>query len=275
MMTAPSCGGEAVDVWVGGVRVVGIDRRDVNAPTLLMVHGGGQAAWVFEDWITAFAGWGWNAYALSLRGHEPQAMLPHDAYCALRLDDYRDDVLAVSRMLPGGRLVLLGHSLGGMACQLAAEQLALAGLVLVASAGPPELGTRRTLLAPDVLVQRTPDEARARYFHSAPEAVIARTLARLVPESPGALNTSGGRTPVNRALIRCPVLALSGTRDATDVPRAVDLAALYKATALELADTGHNIMQEQAGLFAASCIHAWATSHGVFLPGAASGAPLV
>ncbi|GAA5233758.1 alpha/beta hydrolase [Verticiella sediminum] len=258
-----SSSGQRVDTWLGDVRIVGVRQARAQAPAVLMVHGGGQAGWAFETWVEHYAKRGWHAFAVSLRGHEAGRALPDEVYCRLHLDDYRDDVVAAAGLLPAGRLVLIGHSLGGIVCQRAAEQLPLAGLVLLASAGPPELGVRRTLLDPDTPVVRTAEEARRRYFHSADEAVIERALARLVPESPGALNASGGRTPVDRARIRCPVLVLGGACDRTDVPRAMDLAALYGASAIELADTGHNIMQERMSGFAADCIHAWCEAQGI------------
>jgi len=224
---------------------------------VLMVHGGGQDWWVFEAWMRRLAAHGFAAHALSLRGRGDSWPLPEEAFCALSSYDYRDDVLHACHALDLRAPVLLGHSLGGIAVQLAAQELACSALVLVASAGPAALGVRRGLLPADRLVVRTPEEARRRYFHSANAQVIEQTIRRLVPESPGALNTSGGRVPIDPTKIRCPVLAMSGACDATDVPGAAQLAKLYRGTSIVLADTGHNIMQEATGELACAWILAW------------------
>ncbi|MBW6396414.1 alpha/beta hydrolase [Roseomonas sp. HJA6] len=225
--------------------------------TLIMVHGGCHDWWAFESWMQSCARSGFAVHALSLRGHGDSWPMPPAEFCALTVDDYRDDIIRACEALGVVRPVLIGHSLGGIAAQLAAQTLDCAALVLVSSAGPAALGTRRGLLPADRLVIRTPEEARQRYFHSAPAEVVAGIVAKLVPESPGALNTSGGRAVVDATLIGCPVLALSGAEDATDVPSAHQLAKLYGGTALVLPDTGHNIMQEAAGQKACDFIVSW------------------
>lgn len=227
---------------------------------VLMIHGGGQDWWVFESWMRAFAAAGYAAHALSLRGHGDSWPMPDAEFCALSVDDYCADIVQACTALGLTRACLIGHSLGGIAAQLAAQQLDCGALVLVASAGPAALGTRRGLLPPDRPVVRTAQEARERYFHSASADVVEATIRRLIPESPGALNTSGGRAAVDAARIRCPVLAISGARDATDVPSAMQLAPLYGGSAIVLADTGHNIMQERSGGLACGMILAWLSS---------------
>lgn len=242
---------------VGALRVRHLPAEQAGGPAIVMVHGGCQDWWVYEEWMRWFSRKGYSVHALSLRGHGDSWPMSPEQFCALTVEDYASDIVEVCRALDLDRPVLLGHSLGGIAAQLAAQQLDCSALVLVSSAGPALLGTRRGLLPPDRLVIRSAQEARARYFYSAPRRVVDAIIGKLVPESPGALNTSGGRAEVDPSLMTCPVLALSGERDATDVPTAHQLASVYGGTALQLRDTGHNIMQEAASDAACGFIDAW------------------
>lgn len=245
--------------WLGDLLIRKVEpvNADPTRPCWIMVHGGGQGGWVFERWQKLAAHSGWTTLAVTLPGHEPTHPLPIEQYCLLTLFDYRDAVETAINTLELHAPILLGHSLGGMVCQCVAERQPVRGLVLLSSAGPAQLGARRPLLPADIPVSRSAEEARQRYFHSANEETIRQTLARLVPESPSALNTSGGRYAISLGKVDCPVLAIHGREDRTDVPSADSLASLYAGTAIELAQTGHNIMQEQSGDYAFQCIEHW------------------
>lgn len=78
---------------------------------LLFIHGSYCAAWVWDEhFLPYFAAQGFDAYAISLRGHGSSA--GRDVLKKARIQDFMADVRQVSITLP--RLpVLLGHSLGG------------------------------------------------------------------------------------------------------------------------------------------------------------------
>jgi pimeloyl-ACP methyl ester carboxylesterase len=99
---------------------------------LLLVHGftGGKSD--FTDWLDPLAERGWHAAAPDLRGHggseQPEA---EDAYSLVR---FAADLDALADALGWTRLVLLGHSMGGMVAQVFALQPSgarLDGLVLM------------------------------------------------------------------------------------------------------------------------------------------------
>lgn len=101
---------------------------------LLFIHGSYTAAWCWDEhFLPYFAGQGFDAYAVSLRGHgcsEGRELLKKT-----RLKDLLEDVRQVVKGLPG-KPVLLGHSLGGGIVEnyLAAYPDACSAGVLIAPA---------------------------------------------------------------------------------------------------------------------------------------------
>jgi len=102
---------------------------------LLFVHGANSGAWVWEEhFLPYFARHGYEAHALSLRGHgrsEGLDMLP-----LAGLADYVADVHETVMAL-GKAPMLIGHSMGGMVVQKYLQRHDAAGAVLMASL-PPE-----------------------------------------------------------------------------------------------------------------------------------------
>lgn len=105
-----------------------------SRPPLLFVHGAFCGAWI---WDATFLGWfadrGWNAHALSLRGHGRS-----EGHAGLRwhsIADYVDDVV---RTIDGFDTppVLIGHSMGGLVVQHALLRRTAPAAVLMASTPP-------------------------------------------------------------------------------------------------------------------------------------------
>ncbi len=113
-------------------RPVGTPQRSVS---VLLVHGICLGAWVWEtNFLPYLAEHGFSTYALSLRGHgrsDGKAQIRH-----WRLKDFAADVeWAMQRI--GGRVVIVGHSMGGGVAQHYLYRGGkAAGLVLMASAPP-------------------------------------------------------------------------------------------------------------------------------------------
>lgn len=101
---------------------------------LLFVHGAFCGAWIWDakmlDW---FAGRGWAAHALSLRGHGSSA--GRDGIRTHTLGDYVDDVTEAFDGF-GTPPVLIGHSMGGMVVQRVLRRRRAPAAVLMASAPP-------------------------------------------------------------------------------------------------------------------------------------------
>lgn len=82
---------------------------------LLLVHGFTGAKEDFGDWWDTLAQEGWHVVAPDLRGHGRSSHpVGRDAY---RLDLLEADILGLIDALDWDRVVLLGHSMGGMVAQ--------------------------------------------------------------------------------------------------------------------------------------------------------------
>lgn len=89
----------------------------LDAPPLLFLHGAYVGAWCWQEhFLPWFAAQGYDAWALSLRGHGgSRTDRPRDT---LSIDDYVDDVLRAQERLPA-EPILIGHSMGGFVAQKA------------------------------------------------------------------------------------------------------------------------------------------------------------
>lgn len=230
---------------------------------ILMVHGSNHGWWAWRVWQPFFAAAGWPTYAFSFRNHMNSHAVPEQDYLDLALRDYVDDLNVVADWL-GRPAILMGHSLGGIVAQKAAEARDIAGLVLVASIGPAAIGPQRPGPPPprDAPIMPSREEARARWLHDPwPEARFNDFYGCLRPESPGVLAWSGtGRTDVDPAKIGAPTLCVGAAQDRTYVPKAERLAGVLGADWFEQPDAGHDMMLEAAGIDAAQRISHWLTS---------------
>jgi pimeloyl-ACP methyl ester carboxylesterase len=111
-------------------------KRGARATPLLFVHGAFAGAWIWEPYfLPFFARQGYEAYALSLRGHGPSD--GGDGLMNVRLRDYVADVEQIMNTLPAVPVVI-GHSMGGVVVQhiMHRHRDSLPAAVLMAS-GPP------------------------------------------------------------------------------------------------------------------------------------------
>jgi pimeloyl-ACP methyl ester carboxylesterase len=114
----------------GDVALVADAWGDPDAPTVLLLHGGGQTRHAWGRTAQAVAGRGWRAVAVDLRGHGDSEWSPDGVY---GLDRFAEDVrclLAATASPP----VLVGASLGGLASLIALGEppaVEALGLVLV------------------------------------------------------------------------------------------------------------------------------------------------
>lgn len=113
----------------GGCWVADVAGRQ-QAPTVLLMHGGGQTRHAWQGTVLALARAGWHAVALDLPGHGESAWSPQGEY---HIDKLAADVSRLCREL-GSPLAIVGASLGGMigmALVGRADAPAVAALALV------------------------------------------------------------------------------------------------------------------------------------------------
>ena len=221
-------------------------QPDRARPPLLLVHGANEGAWAWENWLGALPSRGWEAFALSLRGHPGSQPIDPEAFCRLRIADYVDDVAAVACHVSRS-VVVVGHSMGGIVAQRLAESVAPgnypgilppAALVLLASVAPGQLGAMRE----DPLPEDAPVHQDSAFHRPAP-GLAERVAALLIGESPSVMNeyATGAGVRIDPALVRCPMLVVSAQHDTTRVPRDRRIADFYGADYRHEPDIGHEL----------------------------------
>ena len=116
---------------IGDGARLAIDEVGEGGRALLLVHGFTGGRIDFADHLDALAEAGWWVVAPDLRGHG-ESWHPEEE-SQYSLEHFADDVWALVDALGWERLVLLGHSMGGMIAQVAAVKRpeALDGLILM------------------------------------------------------------------------------------------------------------------------------------------------
>jgi peroxiredoxin len=103
-----------------GVELVGDMRGDPDAPTVLLLHGGGQTRHSWGGTAESLARRGWCAITIDARGHGESEWHDDGDYS---LTAFALDVLEVARSLPSAPFVV-GASLGGCTAMLLEGELA-------------------------------------------------------------------------------------------------------------------------------------------------------
>jgi pimeloyl-ACP methyl ester carboxylesterase len=89
-----------------------------DGPPVVLLHGGGQTRHSWAGTWRVLAGAGWRAWSVDLRGHGDSEWSDEGDYS---LDAFADDVVAL-RASVGGRPILVGASLGGLASLIAVAE---------------------------------------------------------------------------------------------------------------------------------------------------------
>lgn len=232
-----------------------------KSPPLLFVHGSFSDAWIWdENFLPFFAKQGYEAHALSLRGHGLSE--GKDLLSTWRLNDYVADLTQAAISLSQPPL-LIGHSMGGMVVQKYVETSSpLAGMVLMGSVPPqgllpsnlhmaishpflfqqmalfsllgPSYGSidmmRQLLFSPNM----PPEKLRVFFDHAQPESqVVSLDMMGLNP-----LRLKPGRLAV-------PVLVLGAQHDIFVSPAMVrETARFYRAECHICPNMAHAMMLE-------------------------------
>lgn len=199
--------------------------------TFVLVHGGMHGGWCWAAVVRQLAAAGHRAMAPDLPGMGSDRTPPEQ----VTLEMTGSFIAALVRSQPE-KVVLVGHSLGGITITAAAERVpeAIAGLVYVtavlAPSGAAAMSTlkRTGKLPPGIslsadgstlFVDR--DYARNRYYNGCAEADVQNALARIVPQPTRPMLDTLVHTPERFGVIpRAYVECLDDNALALDVQRA-------------------------------------------------------
>jgi pimeloyl-ACP methyl ester carboxylesterase len=125
----------------------------VAYPSILLIHGGVTAAWIWDLWREQLGALGWQVNVLDLRGHGRS--LPVD-FSTITMEDYVADVASVTTQIAsaqGQHPILGGWAMGGLVAMMhATAEPEIPALLLLAPSPPLEVAGRGD---PDV-VRQTP-----------------------------------------------------------------------------------------------------------------------
>lgn len=252
-----------------------ISRRPAGtpkAPPLLFVHGAFSGAWIWDaKFLPWFAARGWEAHAVSLRGHGNSE--GRERLHEFGIADYVDDVLQAADGLSAPP-VLIGHSMGGMVVQRALAKRHFAGGVLMASAPPYGLLSSTMGLAwrsPYVFQQMAmlttfgekaidPDAIRrAMFSDKMPRDEAAKYEAYLQEESRRVLLDIGGWIPFPVLPPRDTPVMVMGAEEDLLFPRAevIATAMALGTQPVFMPGMGHAMMLEQDWQSVAERVESW------------------
>ena len=97
-------------------------------PTIVMVHGAFCGGWAFERFREPFEARGWTVVAPDLPGRD-------GAVAGFSMSDYAKAIAKVCEGL-AERPILVGHSMGGLLCQMVARRTRARALALLAPSAP-------------------------------------------------------------------------------------------------------------------------------------------
>ncbi len=226
-----------------------VEQQGAGGPALVFLHYWGGSSRTWQHVVDALSP-DYRTVAIDQRGWGKSAA-PEAGYA---LSDLADDVLAVVDALELESYILVGHSMGGKAAQLAASRRprGLAGLVLVAPAPPTPLAL--------------PLDARQGMVHAydSRESIVATVQQVLAPGglSDGDIDTViadslAGASPAKAAWplatsqeditavvpkIDVPVIVISGEHDQVDPPEVLRrelLPRIPQARLVVLPGMGH------------------------------------
>jgi pimeloyl-ACP methyl ester carboxylesterase len=238
---------------------------------LLFVHGAWHGAWCWENFLPYFADHGYEAHALSLRGHgASEGREGIRWYSGAR--DYVADVAQVVNGL-GKKPVLIGHSMGGYVVQKYLETRNVPASVLLASV--PVMGTtgmimRSTKRYPKVAL-KTLLLFDAGYLVSAPAVVRDALFSDGFPEVEfskhyARVQTESFRVTFETTLlhlpqpqkVKTPMLVLAAENDRVfTVAEQKATARAYGTEAVIFPNMAHDMMLEKDWRQVADKIMGW------------------
>ena len=198
-------------------------------PSLLLVHGAANGAWVWDAWRAALRPYGWEVNVLDLRGHGRS--LPTDMN-EVTMELYVADVESVAGQIAavqGKHPVVGGWSMGGLVSMMYAAKAEVPALLLFAPSPPLEVqgkatlqelrGTPLTPFGPEFYGLHIDDaEASRAAMPDLTDEEIARVLERCAGATESGLARRQRKSGISVPSVNGPSLIVYGDQDAAIEP---------------------------------------------------------
>jgi pimeloyl-ACP methyl ester carboxylesterase len=238
---------------------------------LLFVHGAWHGAWCWDEYfLPYFARCGYEAHAVSLRGHGGSPGPGRLSWVSAA--DYAADLAATVRRLTAPPIII-GHSMGGFVVQKYLERYYAPAAILMASAPPKPifrttfdvirhapLAFLRVNLKMDLYpVVGTPKLAGDFLFSAdMPVEKVADYHGRLQSESYRVYLDMLGLSLPRPELVKTPIMVLGAAKDAIfSVKEVEETAAAYHTQANIFPNMAHDMMLESGWQAVADKILEW------------------
>ncbi len=264
--------GAPFGVAVDGIRLALADWGGAGQPLVLLHSLAAHLHW--WDWAAPCWTPRHRVVALDFRGHGASAHVAPPAY---GFDDHAHDVEGALAALGLGRVVLVGHSMGGyVGAVVAARRPELVEALVIAdmlsSWSPEQAAAAERQLARPPAEHAGPAEAAARFKLQPPETTAAPEMLRHLGErgvkevAPGRWGLAFdrgvfGHPPVDPwpvlPGIRCPTLVIhgEGSRVMNRAEAGRVAAAIPRASVVTLAGAYHHLVLDAPAPFAAAVDH--------------------
>ena len=241
---------------------------------MLFVHGGWHGAWCWDEkFLPYFAQQGYEAHALSLRGHGQSYKTPVRWVSG---NDYVTDVITIASQLSSPPVVI-GHSMGGYVVQKYLEtQFAPAAILCASSAPRPAFSAIMRLLRQAFVpflksnlimdlypLVSTPALAQKFLFSDhMPADEVAAYQSRLQSESYRVMLDASLLNWPNPKRVQTAVFVLGAANDSIITRSEVEYTArVYNTQATILPNIAHNMMLDPNWQAAADAIISWLQQH--------------
>lgn len=240
--------------------------------SLVFVHGAWAGKWYWLDnFVPYFESFGYRCIAMDLRGHGgSEGIKQINKY---RISDYVTDIQSIVEKI-GGKIVLIGHSMGGAAVEKYIQEYPVAGAVLIASVPAnggaafasrlsKKLGNRKMfklfVTKNMLLAINDPKITKSVFFSEAmPEEEFEKHFERLGNESYAA------SMEIRKAIItaepnpqKVPILVIGARQDGCFPPEEVEANAEIYGVKPVFVDGGHTVMLDRCWKEAAENIRKW------------------
>jgi pimeloyl-ACP methyl ester carboxylesterase len=262
--TADAAANAALVYHVNGVAVRHYRPLVPNTcPSIIMVHGGAHAGWVWERYAPYLAGHGWDCHALDWYNHGLSSSLPVQQFITRSIRDVRTEIGHVCSRL-ARPYILMGHSMGGLAALYSAQTFAARALVLITPVVPAEVGAQIIPIPVD-MTRPYPvppfSVAKSMFFSTMSDTEAMLYYVRLQQESPVAVwEATRWTVSVNLSAITMPVLTVAAGADTLTPPSAVrELAGMLNGTNIDVPGMGHSdvLLKQQGWLPVAQDVEDW------------------